>query len=247
MKIIEYGNKKGKAVLCIPGVFMAAECFRRLAEELADYRMVCVTLDGFHPDSDEFESLEQQTDKLVRMLQEAGLTRFELVIGLSMGTIFSVRFAKRPELEIKQLLLDGAVNFYRSKVCRVVHMAIYSIFRYFMKTSANEKKSIAMLRKIYVGDWPEIMQVCRRSMTEPSLRVMAKLLAEYELEAGVRQPICLLFGGKEDNIKINSQVVKRLYPETKIIVKEGYAHLGFLNHDPEEYGKIVRNLLENIV
>ena len=72
MKIIEYGNKKGKAVLCIPGVFMAAECFRRLAEELADYRMVCVTLDGFHPDSDEFESLEQQTDKLVRMLQEAG-------------------------------------------------------------------------------------------------------------------------------------------------------------------------------
>ena len=68
---------------------MAAECFRRLSQELPEYRLVCVTLDGFHPGSEEFGGLEQQTEKLVRMLRDRGTTSFEMVLGLSMGTIFS--------------------------------------------------------------------------------------------------------------------------------------------------------------
>ena len=39
MKIVEYGNMEGKRILCIPGVFMAAECFRRLSQELPEYRL----------------------------------------------------------------------------------------------------------------------------------------------------------------------------------------------------------------
>lgn len=243
MLIKEYGDKNGKAVLCVPGVFMAAECFRRLAEELPEYRMVCVTLDGFHPDSDEFESLEQQTEKLVHMLQDRGATDFELVIGLSMGTIFAVRLAKHPSLHIKKLLLDGAVNFYRSKYKPVVHAAIYLIFSYFMKTSGDKERSIRDLGKVYGGDWPEIQYICRTSLTKPSLRVIAKLLADYKLEPGVTQPMYLLYGGDEDNVQTNSKVVKELYPDAKIAVKPGYNHLAFLNREPVEYGKIVRKIL----
>ena len=246
MKIVEYGNMEGKRILCIPGVFMAAECFRRLSQELPEYRLVCVTLDGFHPGSEEFRGLEQQTEKLVRMLQDRGLTSFELVIGLSMGTIFSVRLAKHPALEIKKLFLDGAVNFYRSKVKSVVHASIYLIFKYFMNTAKkNKEKSANDLKKIYEGDWGEIMQMCRASLTDPSLRVMARLLADYTLEPGVKQPMYLIFGGKEDNIKVNSKVVKTLYPDARIMVKEGYTHLEYLNRQPEEYGRLVRKVLKN--
>lgn len=245
MKIIEYGNPEGKRILCIPGVFMAAECFRRLSQELPEYRLVCVTLDGFHPGSEEFKGLEQQTEKLVHMLQDRGTTSFEMVIGLSMGTIFSVRLAKHPALEIKKLFLDGAVNFYRSKVKGVVHASIYLIFKHFMNTAKkNKEKSANDLNKIYEGDWGEIMQVCRASLTEPSLRIMARLLADYTLEPGVKQPMYLIFGGKEDNIKVNSRVVKALYPDARIMVKEGYTHLEYLNRQPEEYGKLVRKVLK---
>ena len=243
MNIIEYGNKNGTAILCIPGVFMSGECFQRLSKELPEYRMVCVTLVGFHPDSDQFESLEQQTEKLVDMLQERGTTKFELMIGLSMGTIFSVRLAKHPALHIDKLLLDGAVNFYRSKFKPVVHAAIYLIFSYLMKTSGDKDRSIQGLRKIYQDDWPEILHVSRTSLTKPSLRVIAKLLADYQLESGVTQPMYLLYGGKENNIKINSKVVKERYPDAQIEVKPGYNHLAFLNHEPEEYGNMVRKIL----
>lgn len=245
MKIIEYGNPEGKRILCIPGVFMAAECFRRLSQELPEYRLVCVTLDGFHPGSEEFGGLEQQTEKLVRMLRDRGTTSFEMVLGLSMGTIFSVRLAKNPALKIRKLFLDGAVNFYRSKVKYVVQAAIYLIFRHFMITAKKDKqKSSNDLKKVYEGDWEEIIQVCRASLTEPSLRVMARLLADYTLEPGVEQPMYLIFGGKEDNIKVNSRVVRALYPDARIMVKEGYNHLEYLNRQPEEYGKLVRKVLE---
>ena len=245
MKIIEYGNPEGKRILCIPGVFMAAECLRRLSQELPEYRLVCVTLDGFHPGSEEFGGLEQQTEKLVRMLRDRGTTSFEMVLGLSMGTIFSVRLAKNPALKIRKLFLDGAVNFYRSKVKYVVQAAIYLIFRHFMITAKKDKqKSSNDLKKVYEGDWGEIIQVCRASLTEPSLRVMARLLADYTLEPGVEQPMYLIFGGKEDNIKVNSRVVRALYPDARIMVKEGYNHLEYLNRQPEEYGKLVRKVLE---
>lgn len=243
MKITDYGNKDGKAILCIPGAFMSGGCFRRLSEELPEYHMVCVTLDGFHPDSDQFESLEQQTDKLAKMLKDRGTSEFELIIGLSLGTILSVRLAMHPSLHIKKLLLDGAVNFYRSKYKPVVHAAIYLIFSHLMKTTGDKARCMAKLKKIYIGDWPELLYVCRTSLTKPSLKVIARLLADYKLEAGITQPLYLLFGGNEDNIKINSDVVKELYPNAKIAVKPGYGHLGFLNHEPEEYANIVRKIM----
>ena len=108
----------------------------------------------------------------------------------------------------------------------------------------DKQKSSNDLKKVYEGDWGEIIQVCRASLTEPSLRVMARLLADYTLEPGVEQPMYLIFGGKEDNIKVNSRVVRALYPDARIMVKEGYNHLEYLNRQPEEYGKLVRKVLE---
>lgn len=245
MKIIEYGKENEKAILCIPGVFLSGECFSALAGELPEYHLVCVTLDGFHPGCQVFESLEQQTEKLISLLQENQLTEFEAVMGLSMGTIFSVRLAKRPELKIRRLFLDGAVNFYRSRYKKVVELAITQIFSWFMKSARkNPKKSVESMRKVYTGDWPEKMQVCRASLDKKSLKVMAAFLADYELEPGVKQPMRLLYGGKEDNIKINSQVVKALYPEAEILVIPGYNHLGFLNRQPETYAGMVREFLK---
>lgn len=242
MKINEYGKNNQQKILCIPGVFLSGECFSTLAEALPEYHMVCVTMDGFHPGCGEFESPEQQTEKLIAMLKNAGHTEFEAVIGLSMGTIFAVRLAKRPELKIRRLILDGAVNFYRSKYKWVVQTAIYLIFSYFMKSARNNpQKSIKTMRKIYVGDWPEKMQVCMESLSLSSLKVMAEFLSDYKLEPGVKQPMHLLYGEKEDNVIINSEVVWALYPKAEIKVIPGYSHLGFLNHEPDNYAKLVRD------
>ena len=93
MKIEEYGKPEGSSILCVPGVFMSGDFFSRLAEQMPEYHFVCVTLDGFHPGCEEFTGLEPQVEKLVGLLVQRNLTRFELAIGLSMGTIFAVRTA----------------------------------------------------------------------------------------------------------------------------------------------------------
>lgn len=244
MKLQEYGTKDGKQILCVPGVFMSGDFFERLAEQLPDYHFICVTLDGFHPGCDEFTGLDEQTDKLVHMLEEKGQTDFDLLIGLSMGTIFAVRLAKRPELTIRKLLLDGAVSFYRSKVPHLVGAAMYLIFRYFMRVAEDEEKSLKSLQNIYTDDWAGKSHICRKSLSLTSLKVIVKLLRDYKLEDGVKQPMYLLFGGKEQNIGVNSRVVKNLYPDARIAVKPGYNHLCYLDAKPEEYGRMVRKLTE---
>lgn len=123
------------------GSFSFRGVFQRSGGRTAGIPSVCVTLDGFHPGCQVFESLEQQTEKLISLLQENQLTEFEAVMGLSMGTIFSVRLAKRPELTIRRLFLDGAVNFYRSRYKKVVELAITQIFSWFMKSARKNPKN----------------------------------------------------------------------------------------------------------
>lgn len=247
MKLQEYGTAGGKQILCVPGVFMSGDFFSRLAGRLPQYHFVCVTLDGFHPGCDEFKGLDEQTDKLVRMLEQKSLTRFDLLIGLSMGTIFAIRLAKRYELSIRMLYLDGAVSFYRSRYPFLVGSATYLIFRYFMKTAKSEQQSIKSLQKIYTDDWAKKFYICRKSLTHTSLKAIVNLLTEYELEEGVRQPIFLLFGGKEQNIRINSETVKKLYPNAEIVVKPGYHHLCYLDKEPDHYAKMIRTLIESMI
>lgn len=243
MKIEEYGKPEGSSILCVPGVFMSGDFFSRLAEQMPEYHFVCVTLDGFHPGCEEFTGLEPQVEKLVGLLVQRNLTRFELAIGLSMGTIFAVKLAKREELSIKKLFLDGAVSFYESKHPKALKAAMYLIFSYFRKTAKDEQKSMKSLQKIYTEDWAKKSHLCRKSLSKPSLKVIVRLLAEYRLEPGITQPMYLLFGAKEDNITINSRTVKELYPSAKITVQPGYNHLGYLDHEPEHYAEMIRRVL----
>lgn len=243
MKIEEYGKPESKAILCVPGVFMSGDFFSRLAEQMPEYHFVCVTLDGFHPGCEEFVGLESQVEKLVGLLVQKELTHFELVIGLSMGTVFAVKLAKREELSIKKLFLDGPVSFYQSKHPRILSAAMYMIFSYFRKSAKNEQKSIRSLQKVYTEDWARKTHLCRQSLSESSLRAMVRLLTDYQLEPGITQPMYLLFGAKEQNIEINSRTVKKLYPSAQITVQPGYNHLGYLDHEPDHYAEMIRRVL----
>lgn len=90
------------------------------------------------------------------------------------------------------------------------------------------------------GDHTGVQSLSYRAFSESNGQTPCGLYSG----TGVEQPMYLIFGGKEDNIKVNSRVVRALYPDARIMVKEGYNHLEYLNRQPEEYGKLVRKVLE---
>ncbi len=244
MKIQEYGTEGKADILCIPGLFMSGECFLEVIAQLPEYHFVCITLNSHYPNSEGYIGREHELDLLTDMLRERGQTHFDLCIGLSLGTILSVCLAQRSEIKLDRLLLDGAVNFYRSKLGGLERAAMRYLFRSAMKQAREQEVYKPILDREYVGDWSKYNKVCAASMTDDALEIIIQELSAFEPESGLTQPMRFLYGSKEHNTAACSKNIRRCFPQAKIEKKEGYAHLIFLNRNPDKYAAIVRETLE---
>lgn len=245
MKIEAYGKQENPSILCVPGLFMSGNCFSRLVEQLPDYHVVCVTLDRHHPGGNEFDGLNEELDALVHALQRAGYTEFDLCLGLSLGTIVSLELANRPELRIKKLWLDGAVNLYVPTHPFWEQRAMSMIFGYFMRASKKPKKGkrVPRMGQIYSEDWSRSMQQCMACMSRRSKDIIVQVLSNYTVRSGVRQPLYFLYGEKENNLQVNCDAIKACYPDAEIVVKDGHTHLTYLDHEPAAYARMVTAFL----
>jgi len=247
MQIIEYGNKTAPSILYIPGLFMSGACFEAIASKLPKMHLVCVTLNGHDSSGEPYEGLNEEVHKLVSHLKARQMTEYQLVVGMSLGTIFAVELARQEELKIERIFLDGAVNFYQSKSRKAEAVAMNLIFGHFMKTSKQPEKIIRNLSKSFVGNWPQEMQRCMANMTQKSKKMIIQTLTEYQLPAGLKQPIYCLYGNKENNIRQNIDVIRKIYPKTEIQFVEGYGHLEYANRNPKEYAEKLMQILSDTI
>ena len=244
MRICEYGAKENRSILYIPGLFMSGECFAEIAKHLPEYHCVCVTLDGMDGEED-YKGLEQEKKKLIHILYGQKMTDFELVVGMSLGTIFAMELAKCPKLNIGKVFLDGAVNFYTSKFPWAEKKAMNAIFNGYRKSAADKEKLICKMEKSFQGNWPVQMQACMATVSKASNRAIVDTLIHYSVAPGVKQPIRCIYGGKETNARVNAYLIKKKYPDAEIELIPGYNHLVYANHHPEEYAQRIKNYIEN--
>ena len=121
------------------------------------------------------------------------------------------------------------------------------IFGHFMKTSKQPEKTIRNLSKSFVGNWPQEMQRCMANMTQKSKKMIIQTLTEYRLQAGLKQPIYCLYGNKENNIRQNIDVIRKIYPKTEIQFVEGYGHLEYANRNSKEYAEKLMQILSDTI
>lgn len=244
MRICEYGNKENPSILYIPGLFMSGECFEEIAAHLTEYHCVCITLDGMDGKED-YMGLEEEKKRLIHILGERKMTEYEVVVGMSLGTIFAMELARCQELRIKKVFLDGAVNFYTSKFSWVERKAMNYIFNGYRKSASDKEKLIQKMEKSFQGNWPVQMQACMAAVSRESNRAIVDTLIHYAVAPGVRQPIRCIYGGKETNAKINAHLIKRYYPDAEIEIIPGYNHLVYANHHPEKFAGRIINFIKN--
>lgn len=245
MEITEYGNSDGKQILCIHGLFMTGACFSSLSDHMPEYHFICITMDGHHENSTDFQSISQEAETVQKELLKRKNKEYILAIGLSLGTLVTLELAQNARLKINRLLLDGAVNLYTSSFQFFEKTAMSFIFRYFMSLSKHKEKALHSIGKIYKGDWPQYMYRAMKSMSVASRQVIEQEISNYKLKPGLSQSLYFLYGGKENNIKVNCAVIRTYYPKAKIRIIPGYRHLEFLNACPEKYSLIVRAILRN--
>ncbi len=240
MNICEFGDRSHPHILYIPGLFMSGVCLESIASKLTQYHFVCVTLDGYDGSGEEFEGLEKECRKLIARLEESGFLSFELVMGMSLGTIFAVELARSSELTIRKIFLDGAVNFYTSGAAFFERMAMNHIFSGYIKKAVNREKVIANLSRSFIGNWPEEMQKCMAGLTEQSKEAMIEVLVNYQIKPGLTQPMYCLYGSRETNLQVNVRAIKKYYPNVMIQIVKGYNHLVYANQEPEAYARIIQ-------
>jgi len=243
MNICEFGDKRRPHILYIPGLFMSGACLQSIASRMPQYHFLCVTLDGYDGSGEEFPGLEQECTRIVSWLRENDLTSFELVMGMSLGTIFAMELAKREELVIRKIFLDGAVNFYTSGAALFERMAMRHIFSGYIRKAADREKMIANLKKSFIGNWPEEMQRCMSRLSENSMKTMIEVLVNYRIGPGVRQPMYCLYGSRETNMQVNAHLIRRYYPDAEIHIVKGYNHLVYANQQPETYAGLIQAFL----
>lgn len=243
MNICEFGDRSHPHILYIPGLFMSGRCLESIASKMPQYHFVCVTLDGYDGSGEEFEGLEQECRKLIHQLKMNDLISFELVMGMSLGTIFAVELARSSELTIRKIFLDGAVNFYTSGAAFFERMAMNHIFSGYIKKAVNRDKVIADLGRSFIGNWPEEMQKCMAGLTERSKSAMIEVLVNYQIKPGLTQPMYCLYGSRETNLQVNVRAIKKYYPNVTIQIVKGYNHLVYANQEPEAYAQIVQAFL----
>lgn len=240
MRLVEYNKEQEKTMLCLPGMMMNGSCFEPLVREMSDFHFVCLTLDGFHPDSPDYESLEDEVEKITNLLVENDLTSFDVCLGASLGTLVGTHLAKRPELNIKKLWLDGGVVLYESKIQKIEWWCIYYLFGKMAKESHQGDGTMKFMGAKVAGEWARNTLEPRQSLTETSLRNLADTLVYEHIPEGLTQPIYLTFGSKENNHMANIKAVQALYPDTKVSVEKGYNHLEYMSRKTKQYAMRLR-------
>ena len=243
MNICEFGDRNHPHILYIPGLFMSGECLESIALKLPQYHFVCVTLDGYDGSGEEFEGLEQECTKIVRRLIENHFISFELMMGMSLGTILAVELSKYEALNIRKIFLDGAVNFYTSGAAFFERMAMRHIFSGYIRKAADRENMIASLRKSFIGNWPEEMQRCMSGLSDASMKAMIEVLVNYRIGPGIGQPMYCLYGSRETNRQVNAHLIRKYYPDAEIHIVKGYNHLVYANQQSDAYAGLIQKFL----
>lgn len=243
MNICEFGESHQPHILYIPGFFMSGKCLENIASRMPEYHFVCVTLDGFDGSGEEYPGLAKECSKLINQLIKRNFVEFELVMGMSLGTIFAVELASSQKITIHRIFLDGAVNFYTSGAAFFERMAMNYIFGGYIRKAANSEKLIANLSRSFAGNWPEEMQKCMAGLSEQSKEAMIETIVKYRIGSGIHQPMYCFYGSRETNLQVNAHLIRKYYPNAKIHVVKGYNHLVYANRQPEAYVGLIRAFL----
>ena len=187
--------------------------------------------------------MTQECTKIASRLKENSFISFELVMGMSLGTIFAMELAKCEELTIRKIFLDGAVNFYTSGAAFFERMAMRHIFSGYIRKASDREKMIANLEKNFIGNWPEEMQRCMSGLSENSMKAMIEVLVNYRIGPGVGQPLYCLYGSRETNMQVNAHLIRRYYPNAEVHIVKGYNHLVYANQQPDAYAGLIQAFL----
>ena len=244
-----FGSGKQGTVLFLHGLLTPWQIFTETIDLFSDdYEVIAAELDGHTQKSlSTFHSVKEEADEILDYLRKQGKEHLRLLAGLSMGGRIAAELAKRKELRIDALLLDGA------PLLKFPGPAILMM----------EKNYLNLLKKSRRRD-PAVLKQCTKDFLPEAHLSEYLAIADRVDEASVKNILREVFssfvfepydpqmrilfvhgtGGNEYFSKRGAERMKACNPGMEIRCLAGLKHAEHACFHPLEWGELARAFLE---
>lgn len=248
MKLHEFGSANAPVIVFIHGVLTPWQILLPLIQAFEkDYHIFAVTLSAHtEEEASEFVSLKAEVSEIIRSLRAHEVSEIYALCGLSLGGVIAHEIWKEGKLPIKHLVLDGAplvpFPFGSDRIMTKNYINLIH------KSKKRDPKVIASFKKNFLPEkYLESYLKIADFMTDTSMANIVKAANEGNLCTTVdnKSKILFLHGTKGNEIlsKKVARLMKKAYPETKVIFFKGDVHCYKAIYEPEKWIEVVKDFI----
>ena len=193
---------------------------------------------GHGEERSDFVSPAQEAAELHRFLAERGIREIRLLFAASMGGTTAMELMKLGGLHFHAVYLDGVPLAQQNGLPALFLSSV--LLRARKKAVKDPAAVTGMLTKLYGGELGRSMTEQLAGMSRLSVRRIGKACVSgcaVPLTAGQVERLTFEWGEKEINLRRGKPLAERLYPEARILVREGLGHCEHLGREPEAYAR----------
>lgn len=242
MKFQTLGNPNSPLIIMLTGSFCPSSGLKYLYEKLKDdYCLILPEYNG-HYENSTFSSRQNEAKEVVEYIQKQNIHTIKMIYGQSMGAEIAIELFKQLEktnINVDYCFLDGAPCIklpYLYK--KFMHFKFNQILKMMKKTDVDQILNMKLIKKIARGNIENL-----RPMIEP-MALIAQFLSKESVkneteccytfdfplfDKEAQNKMYFFYGKEEKAYKTCYRGVKKAYPQSNSIFKEGYGHLWTFN------------------
>ncbi|MBQ9142589.1 MAG: alpha/beta hydrolase [Lachnospiraceae bacterium] len=250
MKLHEFGTENKPIMVLVHGVLTPWQIWTPQIEAFQnDYHIFVVALSGHtEEEASEFVSLEAETTEIIQALSARNVQAIDVLCGLSLGGVIAHEIWKRGTLPIKHLVMDGAplipFPLGSGKIMTYNYLSIIH------KSKKRDPKVLASFKKNFLPEkYLDSYLKIADFMTDTSMTNIVQAANTGNLCTTVdnKSKIMFIHGTKGNEIlsKKVAKLMKKAYPETKVICFKGDMHCYKAIYEPEKWVEVVNAFLHS--
>lgn len=212
------------------------------------YNIYAIALNAHTEDeTSEFVSVSAEAEEIEQYFKAKNLDTVDVLCGISLGGKIAHEIWKCGELNINNLIMDGAPLVACPKIAIKIMIRNYKAIVH--KSKARDEKVIEDFKKYflpekYLNNYLKIADL----MSDSSIENMVNtVFAGGKIDGAKNQSRVLFIHGTKGNEILSmkaAKLMKKHYPNTEVVCFKGDAHCYKSTFEPEKWVEVVKEFLE---
>lgn len=242
MKFEIIGNLNNPLIMMLTGSFYPSSGLKYLYEKLKDdYCLILPEYNG-HYENSTFTTRQNEAKELIEYIQKQNVHTIKMIYGQSMGAEIAIELFKQLEktnISVEYCFLDGTPCIklpYLYK--KFMYFKFNQILKMMKKKDVDQILNMKLIKKIARGNIEnlrpmiELMAVTAQFLSKESVKNETECCYTFDFplfDKETQNKMYFFYGKEEKAYKTCYRGVKKAYPQSNSIFKEGDGHLMYFN------------------